>query len=155
MGMDMNRGSYQRKKIDDLDLDIINLLEIDGRLSNTELAKRLNRSEATIRKRIKRLIYDGFIKVVAVRNRSMLGYWTDGNIRLRVDTKKTKSIIKELQNCKGLWYIAHLTGAADFDLEFSVRSQGELKELLSNINEIDGVLNAEVSIRLELIKQSL
>lgn len=151
----MNEENHQRQKIDSLDLDIINLLEIDGRLPNTELAKRLNSSEATIRKRIKRLIDEGFIKVKAVRNRSMLGYWTDGNIRLTVDTRKTKEIIEELRHLKGLWYIAHLTGAADFDLEFSVRSQDKLKALLASINAIDGVLRTEVSIRLELIKQSL
>ncbi|SDP53840.1 Lrp/AsnC family transcriptional regulator [Desulforhopalus singaporensis] len=151
----MNERNHARQKIDDLDLEIINLLEQDGRQPNTELAKKLNSSEATIRKRIKRLIDEGFIRVIAVRNRSMLGYWTDGNIRLTVDTRKTKEIIEELRSLKGLWYIAHLTGAADFDLEFSVRSQSQLKTLLEEVNAIDGVLRTEVSIRLELIKQSL
>jgi len=151
----MSEQGYQRQKIDDLDLDIINLLERDGRLPNTELAKELNCSEATIRKRIKRLIDEGFIKVMAVRNRAKLGYWTDGNIRMKVDTRKSAEIREELRHLKGLWYIAHLTGAADFDLEFSVRSQDELKGLLERVNAIDGVLSAEVSIRLELIKQAL
>jgi len=151
----MNEVTYQRKKIDDLDLEIINLLEGDGRLPNTDLAKKLNCSEATVRKRIKRLIDEGFIKIMAVRNRAKLGYWTDGNIRLKVDTRKSQQIIADLRNIKGLWYIAHLTGAADFDLEFSVRSQYELRTLLERINEIDGILTTEVSIRLELIKQSL
>lgn len=150
----MNERTH-RQKIDDLDLDIINLLERDGRFHNTELAKRLNSSEATIRKRIKRLIDEGFIKVMAVRNRSKLGYWTDGNIRLKVDTKKTREIIEALRHLNGLWYIAHLTGAADFDLEFSVRAPDELKGLLEKINDIDGVMQTEVSIRLELIKQAL
>ena len=144
-----------RQKIDDLDLEIINLLERDGRLPNTELAKRLHSSEATIRKRIKRLIDEGFIKVMAVRNRSKLGYWTDGNIRVKADTKKTAQIIEELRHLNGLWYIAQITGAADFDLEFSVRAPDELKRLLEKVNAIDGVLRTEVSIRLELIKQSL
>jgi Lrp/AsnC family transcriptional regulator for asnA, asnC and gidA len=141
----MNEHSFQRQKIDDLDLDIINLLERDGRLPNTELAKALNCSEATIRKRIKRLIDEGFIKVMAVRNRAKLGYWTDGNIRMKVDTKKSLGIKEELRHLNGLWYIAYLTGAADFDLEFSVRSHDELKKLLERIN----------AIRLELIKQAL
>ena len=92
---------------------------------------------------------------MAVRNRSKLGYWTDGNIRLKVDTKKTREIIEALRHLNGLWYIAHLTGAADFDLEFSVRAPDELKGLLEKINDIDGVMQTEVSIRLELIKQAL
>ena len=58
----MNERTH-RQKIDDLDLDIINLLERDGRFHNTELAKRLNSSEATIRKRIKRLIDGGLSRL--------------------------------------------------------------------------------------------
>jgi hypothetical protein len=92
---------------------------------------------------------------MAVRNRAKLGYWTDGNIRMKVDTKKSLGIKEELRHLNGLWYIAYLTGAADFDLEFSVRSHDELKKLLERINAIDGVLSTEVSIRLELIKQAL
>jgi len=151
----MQDQKHPSQKVDDLDIAIINCLERDGRLPNTELAKKLNTSEATIRKRIKRLIDEGFIRVMAIRNRSKLGYLTDGNIRIKADTRKTKAIIDELSRLDGLWYIAQLTGAADFDLEFSVRSPDDLRELLEKVNGIDGVLNTEVSFRLQLIKQYL
>jgi hypothetical protein len=45
-----------------------------------------------------------------------------------------------------------LTGGADFDVEFSVKSQADLKDLLANINNMDGVINAEPSFRLQLVK---
>jgi hypothetical protein len=60
--------------------------------------------------------------------------------------------MQELEVIDDLWYIAQLTGAADFDVEFSVKSQGDLKGLLANINNIDGVINAEPSFRLQLVK---
>jgi len=151
----MQDQKHPSQKVDDLDIAIINCLERDGRLPNTELAKKLDSSEATIRKRIKRLIDEGFIRVMAIRNRSKLGYLTDGNIRVKADTRRTKEIIHELSRLDGLWYIAQLTGAADFDLEFSVRSPDDLRGLLEKVNGIDGVLNTEVSFRLQLIKQYL
>ena len=62
--------------IDDLDSKIITLLEKNGRIPNTDLAKKLRTSETTVRKRIKRLIDEDLIKVVAVRNRSKLACWS-------------------------------------------------------------------------------
>ena len=38
--------------IDELDAQIIRQLQVDGRLANTEIARRLGVSEGTVRKRI-------------------------------------------------------------------------------------------------------
>ena len=58
----------QRPNIDELDSKIIEKLQKDGRVSNTDLAKSLKVSEATIRGRIKRLTDEGIIQIVAVSN---------------------------------------------------------------------------------------
>ena len=139
--------------IDDMDSKIITLLEQNGRMPNTELAKELNTSETTVRKRIKRLIDNDLIKVVAVRNRAKLGYDTNGNIRIVTDTKKTKTVASKLSKMNELWYIAQLAGDAEFDIEFSVKSRNDLLLLLDKINKIDGVIRTRPSVRLKLVKQ--
>jgi Lrp/AsnC family transcriptional regulator, regulator for asnA, asnC and gidA len=141
-----------KKVIDDMDAKIIALLEQNGRIPNTELAKKLNISETTARKRIKRLIDSNLIKIVAIRNRTELGYGTNGNIRITADTKRTKAIARKLSKMDEIWYIAQLAGSDDFDLEFSVRSQYDLLLLLDKINKIDGVISTRPSIRLQLVK---
>jgi hypothetical protein len=40
----------------------------------------------------------------------------------------------------------------DFDMEFSVKSQEELRIIIERIVRIDGVKDIETSIRLELVK---
>ena len=45
----------------------------------------------------------------------------------------------------GVWYIAHLTGAADFHVEFNLKTHHELRELLAAIDKIDGVIKTETS----------
>lgn len=140
------------EKIDELDSRIINLLKEDGRTPNTEIAKKLKISESTIRKRLKRLIKDEIIQVVAVVNHSKLGDEIGGNIKLKVDSKKTEQVIKGLNKLDGIWYIAHLTGAADFDIEFRLKTNYELRDLLAAINKIEGVIKTETSLRLALIK---
>ncbi len=141
-----------RDNIDDVDSKIIHLLKKNGRTPNTELAKKLKISETAIRKRLKRLFENEMIQVVAVVNHRKIGYKLEGNIKIKIDTKKTEQIIRELEVIDALWYIALLTGNADFDVEFSVKSQGDLKGLIADINRIDGVITVEPSFRLQLVK---
>lgn len=138
--------------IDEIDAKIIKLLRQNGRMPNTEIAHRLNLSDTAIRKRLKRLLEDEFIQIVAVVNQRKLGYELEGNIKIQTDIKKTAQVKKELKNLDRLWYIAHLTGSADFDVEFNARSQEDLRKLIETINQIDGVLKTDVSIRLQLVK---
>ncbi len=141
-----------RDNIDEADSKIIHFLKKNGRMPNTELAKKLNISETAIRKRLKRLLGKEIIQIVAVVNHRKIGYEIEGNIKIKIDTKKTEQIIRELEVIDGLWYIALLTGAADFDVEFSVKSQGDLRNLLADINNIDGVINVQPPFRFQLVK---
>jgi len=141
-----------RNNIDDVDSKIIHFLKKNGRTPNTELAKKLKISETAIRKRLKRLFDTELIQVVAIVNHHKIGYEIEGNIKIKIDTKKTEQVIRELEVIDAVWYIALLTGAADFDVEFSVKSQGDLKGLLADINNIDGVITVEPSFRLQLVK---
>ena len=52
----------RRSYIDDIDNKIIKILINSSRISNTKIAKLLNISEASVRKRIKKIIKTGIIK---------------------------------------------------------------------------------------------
>lgn len=138
--------------IDDIDTEMIKLLKQNGRMRNTEIANKLNLSDTAIRKRLKRLIDDEIIQIVAVVNQSKLGYVLEGNIKINADIKKSAHIKEELKKLDRLWYIAHLTGSSDFDVEFNARTQDDLRRLIEEINNIEGVLNTETSVRLQLVK---
>ena len=139
-------------KVDEVDIRIIELLKKDGRMPNTEIAKKLEISETTIRKRLKKLIGEEIIRIEAVVNHDKLGEEILGNIKIKADVKKSDKIIEGLSQLHGIWYIAHLTGASDFDVEFNLKTHHELRDLLAAINKMDGVINTETSFRLELIK---
>ena len=149
-------GAGMTETIDRIDTQIIGLLKTDGRMPNTEIAKRLCISETTVRKRLKRLIDEEYIQVTAVGNLpklvNKLRHEIVGNMKVKIDIKKTDHVIHALEDISELWYIAHITGAADFDLEFSVQSQEELRLLLEKINIIDGIRHTETSIRLQLVR---
>lgn len=143
-----------RKKIDRIDCEMIQLLQKDGRLSNTEIAKKIGISEATVRTRLNRLIEEEYIQIVAVSNPIKLGFEIVGIIRVYADVKKMEHIIKELKKLKALWSIVHTTGGTGMDAEFVVKSLDELNELIfEKIYKIDGILRTETSLITKYIKR--
>jgi DNA-binding Lrp family transcriptional regulator len=62
-----------RENITSLDCQIIESLQKDGRLPNTEIAKRLGISETTVRTRLQRLIQGEYIQIVAASSPLKLG----------------------------------------------------------------------------------
>jgi len=144
----------KEKQIDDLDAGIISRLQIDGRTSNTELAKALKVSEATIRARLKRLTYDNIIQIVAVSNPFKLGFEVTGDLNIRVDMKKMDNVVAALNDFSELWYIVVTTGVCNINAEFVVKNLAELHDLVYNrLSLIDGIEQIDTSIIMKYIKR--
>lgn len=142
------------RAIDGIDCDIIQFLQKDGRITNIEIARQLKVSEATIRARMKRLIDDEVIQIVAVSNPIKLGFRVTGSIKIRMDIKKMDSVIGELKKIEALWFIVQVTSGTGIYSEFVVRSMEELNELImQRINPIDGVLDTETNLIMKFIKR--
>jgi Lrp/AsnC family transcriptional regulator for asnA, asnC and gidA len=152
--MEQRRVNAKKKTISRTDCEIIRLLQKDGRISNTTIAEKLGISEATVRTRLKRLIEDGVIQIVAVSNPLKLGFGIVGVINIQADIKKIDKVIKELKKLKELWYIVLTTGSSDINVEFNLRSLDELHILLlEKINKIDGIIRTDTSLIMQFIKR--
>ena len=152
--MKRSNSSNRKKMLDQIDCQMIELLQKDGRISNTDIAKEIGLSEATVRTRLNRLINDEFIQIVAVSNPIKLGFKIVGNIRIHVEIKKMEKIIKELKKLKPLWFIVQTTGGTGIDTEFVVKSLDELNALIfDKINKIDGIVRTDTSLFLNYIKR--
>lgn len=152
--MKKNGSKNKKKAIDAVDCQMIRLLQKDARLPNTEIAKRMGISEATVRTRLNRLIKEELIQIVAVSNPLKLGFKIVGRIQIHVDIKKMDTIIEELKSLKPLWFIVQTTGGGGIDTEFVVKDLDELNHLiLEKINRIDGVLKTETEMFLNYIKR--
>ncbi|MCJ7772100.1 MAG: Lrp/AsnC family transcriptional regulator, partial [Desulfobacterales bacterium] len=144
-----------KKSIDSIDSKMISLLQKDGRISNIEIAKQLGISEATVRTRLKRLIDEEFIQIVAVSNPFRLGFEITGDLYIHVEMKKVDAVINELKKIKALWYIVMTTGDNNINAEFVVKTLADLDELVySRISNIDGVLRVETSVIMKYIKRN-
>ena len=152
--MKQNSASGKKKAPDAVDCQMIKLLQKDGRISNTEIAKKIGLSEATVRTRLNRLIQEEYIQIVAVSNPIKLGFKIVGTIRVYIEIKKMEKIIRELKKLKALWFIVQTTGGTGIDTEFVVKSIDELNELVfERINKIDGIIRTETTLFLKYIKR--
>ena len=60
----------------ELDRQIIRILQSDGRASNAKIAREVGVSEGTVRRRLRHLVQEDVIKVIAVPNLEQMGYGT-------------------------------------------------------------------------------
>jgi len=152
--MKKNPDPNKQKEIDAVDCRMIRLLQKDGRISNTDIAREIGISEATVRTRLNRLIKEEVIQIVAVSNPLKLGFKMVGHIRIHVDIKKMDAIIAQLKKLKPLWFIVQTTGGTGIDTEFVVKDLDELNHLIfEKINLIDGVQRTETEMFLKYIKR--
>ena len=150
----MAKTTENKGRLDHMDCKLVRLLQKDGRMSNTAIAQKLGTSEATVRTRLKRILDSGIIRVVAVSNPLNLGFEVSGNLKIRIDLKKTDNVLAELTKIDELIWIALTTGGTDIDVDFAVRSMKELQALIfQKISNIDGVLSTETSLMVDLIKE--
>ncbi len=141
------------KKIDALDRRLIQILQKDGRMASKAIAAELGTSEFTVRRRLRRLLDDGTIRIVAVANPIDLGFEIAGNLKIKIDLKKTDAVLEKLKKIDALIWVALTTGGTDIDVDFIARSLKEFKEIIfKQISRIDGVLSMETSLMVELIK---
>lgn len=142
-----------RERLDSTDLNIIGLLQKDGRMPSSEIAKKTGVSEATVRYRLKKLIDGEFIQIVAAGNPIKLGFGIAANIGLYTDSLRIEDIIKELKKLKRLSYIAQMTSDPTIELETFVESIDELHQLLSQIENIKGIKRIETTFIRRIIRE--
>ena len=147
-------GGVKKRNIDLIDSKMILLLQEDGRIPNTEIAKKLGISEGTVRSRLKRLIDEEVVQIVAVSDPFKLGFEIAGDLYIHVEMKKLDKVIEKLKAYKELWYIVMTTGDASINAEFIVRTLEDLNDLVYNkISRIDGVTHIETSVIMKYVKR--
>lgn len=141
--------------ITEVDIGILKLLGGDGRISNSEIARRLSISEATVRQRFKRLTESGALTVSG-----------------QIDTKAFPEIFIIVvgiilnilpENCldkiSSLPYILFnftVTGRYDMIAVFAVNSREMLNEVIEkHLHNIYGVSHTEIFVVLQNIGMTI
>ena len=138
--------------LDDIDRALIKELEKDARVSSDVLAEKLNISSTTIRRRTRRLIQEGIIKIVAIPDLKKLGFSFIVGIQMELDQKKIDYVTKELIKHPNIRMVWTVTGKYNLISMAVFKSTEEFSEFMRNVvGELDGLKSVETNIYLELI----
>ncbi|MBW8011526.1 MAG: Lrp/AsnC family transcriptional regulator [Chloroflexi bacterium] len=151
--MDYQELSFQAN-IDDIDLQIIKILNKDGRTPFAQIAKQLEVSTGMIRQRYHRLVRDGALQIVAVTNPLLLGYSTMANIGVKVDVNRLEEIAEQIASFEEVVYLVLLTGSYDLHIEVVCRDKAHLLNFLTEkLHSVEGIRDTETFIYLRIAKE--
>ena len=134
-----------KQQLDKIDLQIIRLLQIDGRMASSEIAKNTGVPEATVRYRLKKIIDKQYIQIVAAANPIKLGFGIAACLSIETESKKANYVIEELEKIERIAYIAQMTGVPNVEVETYIETISELHDILSQVEVIDGIIQIETS----------
>jgi Lrp/AsnC family transcriptional regulator for asnA, asnC and gidA len=141
--------------MDEMDQQLIDLLQIDGRASNAKVARELGVSEGTVRRRLQRLIKDDVVQIMAVPNLEKMGYAISALIGLKVLPGRSDEVGEAIARLEETHYVAITTGAYDVMVWAGVASTDALAEFLQEkIGGIDGVQRAATFVNLAIKKHA-
>jgi len=129
-------------------------LEKDGRASYEKLAKALNTSISTVKRRLQRLLADDVIKIMAVPDPDKVGYEANAIISLDVQSGKTDEVSDVLVKNPAIHLIAISYGRYDIIIYVHFRTSDMLFDFIKNeLSQINGILKIETFIVAELKKR--
>ncbi len=133
--------------IDRLDLRIIRSLSGNARKPYKTIAQELDVSDATVRKRIKKMLEEGIIKQFnLLLDYHKLGRIIKAFIGLRINPKFLRQIVEHLKENPDVQVLYRTTGNVDLFVEVIFKDMEELNSFLENELTVDGITGTEVTI---------
>lgn len=139
-----------RYYLDDIDKKILTSLTENTRTPFTEIAKTIQCSTGTIHVRDKKLEDAGIITGSTLKvNYEALDYHLIAFVGIISNSNKIELVKKELINISNIVQLYITTGKYSIFCKIIAKDTSDLKEVISKIGEIQGVISTESSICLE------
>jgi Lrp/AsnC family transcriptional regulator, leucine-responsive regulatory protein len=145
--------------LDELDIAILEILQTDARLSNAELARRVNLSPPATLTRVRRLEESGLIKThVTLVDRRLAGYdmlcFVSVSLQLH-DIEQVTGFREIVGEMPEVLECHHVTGDYDYLLKVVAHNTKDLESfLLKKLTPIPGVARIHTSLVLNEVKSN-
>jgi Lrp/AsnC family transcriptional regulator for asnA, asnC and gidA len=141
-------------RLDELDLRILRAFRFGARLGNAEIARQVEVSEGTVRRRIAALEELGVLKFVAITDPRTLGFNLNVLIGIKADGDKVVAIAEEIANLPEVPYSAISMGAFDIFVTALLPSTDAWLEFRSRLAQIEGIRSTETFQVTRVVKQN-
>jgi len=135
-------------EIDKIDVKIVNLLLEDGRMSASEISRRIGDiSERAVRYRIDRMVEDGVISVSAIVIPQAFGFDTRADVWLEVESDKILEVANRMKEYDNVTYVACAIGETDVSIQVVAQDTGEIYRFVTEVvRKVPGVRKTVTSI---------
>ncbi|MBE7533382.1 MAG: Lrp/AsnC family transcriptional regulator [Ardenticatenaceae bacterium] len=126
--------------LDALDYEIMALLAVDGRMSCTEMSRRLNQPARTIRHRMVRLLAGNVLHVRPIVNPAVFGYTILADVLIETEAGRVWEVATAVSQLNDVSYVACATGDRDVSVQVLARSVDSLYQFVTDkLHPIPGV----------------
>jgi len=133
--------------IDILDMKIIKALQTDARKPIVRLAREVGANEATVRRRMHKLLKEGIIqRFTVVLDYHKLGRVIKAFIGLKVQPAKLREIVDHLSKHPDILVLYRTSGDTDIFAEVIFERMEDLNEFLEEELRLEGILGTTVTI---------
>ncbi len=140
--------------IDDVDKKILSLLEEDSRRSFQEIAKEINMTDVTVRRRVRDLMKSGVIKRFTVDiDSTKLGKGMQAVVRLEMKVSEQKKVMNDVIKFEEVDEAFYLAGKCGLWLKVDLEDMEKLEEFIKDkLSTVDGITNIDTCIILKTLK---
>lgn len=142
-------------KFTELDRQILERLNRNGRLTSAELARELGVVERSVRYRLNRLIAEGVARPVLVLNPAAFGYDLVVDVVCEVDMSQQQQVIEAIKNMPEVSYMAYSTGEQDISFQALFRNSEEMHHFITGrLHTIPGIRRTRTALVPRIIKDT-
>jgi Lrp/AsnC family transcriptional regulator for asnA, asnC and gidA len=142
------------RQLDPTDRRIVDLLREDGRMAYREIGRRLGVSEALVRKRVSRLLAQGWMKIQAISDPLQLGVAIVATTYARVRPDAVEAFTDRISRHPAVRYVAIGVGGPNVVVESLHADNQEVHDFLASELGRPGIVSSE-TIQVVKIKKSV
>jgi Lrp/AsnC family transcriptional regulator for asnA, asnC and gidA len=136
-------------KYDIINRKIVDLLRADGRMSASEIARRIGggMTERVVRYRINRMLDENVIQICPVVNPQAFGFTTRADVFLEVDSDAIMKVARTLAEYEQVSYTACSIGDKDVSIQVFGKDTEEVYRFVTEVvGKMPGVRKTSTSI---------
>ena len=139
--------------LDETDHQIIEMLQIDGRMSIRDIADKIDSTPAIVRKRMQRMTDANAMKVVAVTDFKAAGYELMLAIGVEVEHRSAEEVGLDLAKFDEVFSVNMTTGVHDLDILVAARNFQELSFFVHDkFTQIEGIAKLTPAITVDVLR---
>ena len=141
--------------IDSTDLNILNIIQNNGRISNAELARIVKMAPSGVLERVKKLERKGIILGYEVRlNHKALGVSLAAFIHIKtMDAVGSTEIGRQLAGIPEIQEVHWIAGEFNYLIKAKITTTDSLTALLQKIGAVKGVTDSRTTLVLDTLKE--